>query len=90
MPDKFRGMRITVARGTEGRVFLGLVAAQHQQVADAQELQVEQHVLCILTGISAAQDVRHDVYVIMPLDGSSHGYGAGTAADAEAFHDASS
>ena len=34
--------------------------------------------------------MRHDVYVVMPLDGSSHGYGAGTAADAEALHDAPS
>ena len=59
---------------------LCLVTAKHQQVGDAEELQVEEHVLRLLAGEAAAKDVRHHGDVVLVLDGSSYGYGAGAAA----------
>lgn len=75
-------MVVTVAYGDKRRFVLCLVATKHQQVGDAEELQVEQHVLRLLAGEAAAKDVRHHGDVVLVLDGSSYGYGAGAAAQA--------
>ena len=79
---QFDGVVVTVAHGDKRGFVLCLVATKHQQVGDAEELQVEQHVLRLFAGEAAAKDVRHHGDVVLVLDGSSYGYGAGAAAQA--------
>ena len=80
---QFDGMAVAPLFGHEHRLVLGLVAAQHQQVGDAQELQVEQHVFDVFGRESAAQHVGHHGDVVFVLDGGSDGYRTGTLADVD-------
>lgn len=74
------GVAVAVAGGGEQGLVLGLVATQQQQVGDAEELEVEQHILGLLTGEPAAEDMGHNGDVVPVLDGGSHSHGAGAAA----------
>ena len=65
-------MRITVARGTEGRVFLGFVTAQHQQVGDIQKLEIKQYIFSFFACETTAQNMRNYGDIIFVLNGSSH------------------
>ena len=78
-------MLIASGRRGEAAVFPGLVAAQEQQVADAEKLEVEQFVLDVLDGGAAAYHVGHDGDVVFVLYRSGNGYGARTAAHAGAL-----
>lgn len=80
MLDEFGGKSRPVARGMKAGFLARLVAAQHQQVADAQKLQVEQHVLDALAVVAAAYHVRHHVDAVSLLNGCGYGYGAWAAA----------
>ncbi len=86
LPYQFRGVRGSVARGLERMVLLCLVATQHQQVLYAQKLQVEEHILQVLAGVTAAYDMRHHGYAIPLLYGRGYGNGARPASDALALH----
>ena len=78
---QFDGVAVSTLFGYEARLVLGLVAAEHQQVGDAQKLQVEQHVFGIFARESAAQQMGHGGQSVFVLDGSCHGHGARSAAE---------
>ena len=73
-------MAIAIRCGGKHGLVLGLVAPQEQQVGDAEELEVEQYILRLLTGEATAQDVGHDGDVVPVLDGCRHGDSAGATA----------
>ena len=56
------------------------VATEQQQMADAEELKVQQFVLDVLDGRTTTNDMRDDWYPVFLLNGGSNGYRTGTAA----------
>ncbi len=74
------GMGMTVLGWCKLPVFLRLVASQHEDVADAQKLEVEQFVLDVFLRGTAADDVRDDRYVVLILYSACDGNGARSAA----------
>ena len=62
-------------------VLLRLVAAQQQQVVDAEELQVEQLVLDVLDGSPATDNVRLHGDIVSLLDGGCDGHCSRAATD---------
>ena len=66
-------------------VLLGLIATEQQQVADTQKLQVEQLILDILDGSTAADNMRLHRNMVSLLDGGSDGYRTRAATDALPF-----
>ena len=72
------GMTVAVRHRGEVRILLGLVASQHQQVGDAEELQVDEDVLRLLPCEPAAEDVWHDGDAEVLLDGCRHSDRAGS------------
>jgi len=77
-------MRPAAFHGAEGVLLAGLVAAHGEDVGDAQELEVEEHVFDFLAAETAAHEVRHHGDVVFLHDGARHGNRAGTASDAVA------
>ncbi len=77
--QKVGGMGMTILGRCELPVFLRLVATQYEDVADAQKLEVEQFVLNVFLGSTAADDVRDDRNVVLVLDGTCNGDGARAA-----------
>lgn len=73
--------------GGEGGLVLGFVSAQHQQVADAQKLEVEQEVFDLFVCESAAHHVGHGGQSVALADGRCHGHGAGPFAHAFALEE---
>ena len=82
------GVRIAVVFGHEYAFVLGFVAAQHEQVRDAEKLKVEQDIFGLLACEAAAQDVGDDGDVILVLDGCCHGHRPRTPAQAAALEKA--
>ena len=80
--DQICGMCMSSRGGGEPAVFLGLVATQQHQVADAQELQVQQFIFYLLNGGTTADDVRLHGNVVSLLDSRSNGDGSWTTTDA--------
>ena len=66
----------------ESAILLGLVATKQKQVADAEELQVEQLIFDILDGRSAANHVGLHRDIITPLDSCCDSHRTRTATDA--------
>ena len=64
---KLCGMHRSIVGGLEGSVLARLVSPEHQQVAYAQELEVEQHVFQVLTVVAAAHDMGHHRDVVLVL-----------------------
>ena len=82
LPDQVGGMRMSARCGHETAVLLRLVATQQQQVADAQELQVEQFILDVLDGTAATDHVGLHRDVVPLLDGGCNGHRTRATADA--------
>ena len=72
LPDQVRRMRVTAGRRHKPAVLLRLVATQQQDVADAEELQVEQLILDVLDRRAAADHVGLYGDIIPLLDGSCY------------------
>ena len=75
-----------VAGGLEGAFLAGLIAAQHQQVAYSEELQIDEHVLQVLPAVAAAHHMGHHRQPEALLYGGRNGDGAGTPAHTLALH----
>lgn len=73
LTDQVERVGMTSRSGAEGMVLAGLVAPEHKQVGNAEELQVEQHILDVLAGESAAECVGHHVEPEFLPDGGRHG-----------------
>lgn len=78
-------MRIASGRGLEHMVFACLVAAEQQQVADAQQLQVDELVFDLFLIDTRTNDVGYDGNVVMILYSSSDSHCAGASPDAQSF-----
>ena len=74
------GVLMSSRSGYKPAVLLGLVATQQQEIADAQELQVEQFVFYGLYGGTAAYHVRLHWYAEFVLYSRGNGYGARASA----------
>ena len=72
------GMAVASCHRGERRFVARLVAPQHQQVRNAEELQIDKDILRLLAAEAAAEDVRHHAQPVVCLDGSSHSYCART------------
>ena len=79
----------SVASRRKGALLLGLVSPEHQEVADAQELQVYEHILQVLPAVAAAHDMRHHRYPISLLNGCGNGYRTRTSAHTLTLHQSS-
>ena len=77
--QKVGGMRMTVRGRSELAVFLRLVASEHKDVADAQELEIEQLIFDVFLRRTATDDVRDDRDIVFVLDGAGDGYCARAA-----------
>ena len=77
--QKVGGMRMPVRSRGELAVFLRLVATEHKDVADAQELEIEQLIFDVFLRRTATDDVRDDWYVVFVLDGAGDGNSARAA-----------
>ena len=77
--QKVGGMRMPVRSRGELAVFLRLVATEHKDVADAQELEIEQLIFDVFLRRTATDDVRDDWYVVFVLDGTGDGNSARAA-----------
>ena len=78
--QKVGGMRMTVRGRSELAVFLRFVASKHEDVADAQELEIEQLIFDVFLRRTATDDVRDDRNIVFVLDGTGDGYCARAAA----------
>ena len=78
--DEFGGMAVSVLHGLEASLVLGLVTSQHEDVLDAEKLEVEEHVLDVFLGHAAHHHMGHHLDAVALHDGTGHGDGAGTAA----------
>lgn len=56
----------------------GFVAAEHEQVSDAQKTQVDQRILCFGLGVAAADYVRNGRNAVALLEGGGHSHSART------------
>ena len=74
------GMGVPAFNGFVGLFVFSFVAAQQEQVVNAQELKVEQHVFGFFSRKPAAKYVRHNGYSVALLYGGGHGHGSRTAA----------
>ncbi len=79
LPTEFFGMGITAGRRNKPVLVAGTVAAQHEQVSDAKEREVEEFVFYFRAVESAANDVGHGGHAIAPHEGGGNGYRSGTA-----------
>ena len=79
------GMGVPAFFRDKYRFVLGFVSTEHQEVGDAEELEVEQGIFRIFTRVSAAQDVGHDGDAIFVLDGGCYGYRSRATAQADAL-----
>ena len=82
LADEVRRVGMTAGCRREAAVLLGLVAAQQQQVVDAEKLQVYQFVFYIFHRGTAADDVRLHRYVVALLYGGGNGDGSRASAHA--------
>ena len=82
LSDQVSRVGMSAWGGYETAVLLGLVATQQQQVADAEELQVEQFILDVLDGRTATDHVRLHRDVITLLDGCGNRHRTRTTTDA--------
>ena len=83
--NQFRGMGMASGGGYKTTVLLGLVTTEQEQVADAQELQIQQLVFDILNCGTTADHMWLHGDMVSLLDGSSNGDGSRTATDALPF-----
>ena len=73
---------MSASRRREHTVVLCLVAAQQQDIFDAQELQVDEFIFNVLRRGAAADDMWDDRYLEPLLDGCRDGNGAWSATNA--------
>ena len=80
--NQIGGVRMSASRWREHAVVLCLVAAQQQDILYAQELQVDEFILDVLDGCSAADDMWYDGYLKPLLYGCRYCDGAWSATNA--------
>ena len=81
-------MLVSAFRWLEAAVFLSLVSAQQQHVADTEKLQVDEFVFHILGSSATAYHVWHNGNTISLLYGRCYGRCSGAAAHTRAFQQA--
>ena len=86
--DQLAGVLVAVLFRDIARLARGRVAAQGQDVLDAQEMQVDQRVFRLVAVEAAADQVRHRLDPEAVLDGAADADGAGFLAPRPAGDDA--
>ncbi len=66
---QFHGVGMPSGVGYESVVVAGFVAAEHEQVCDAQKTQVDQRILCFGLSVAAADYVRNGRNAVALLEG---------------------
>ena len=82
LPNQVSGMGVPSGCGSEPAVLLRFVTTQQHEVADTQELQVEQLILNLLYRRTAAYHMRLHGDVVPVLDSGSDGYRTRSATNA--------
>ena len=77
--NQLRSMTVSTLLRHKTLLIRRLVTPQNQDVLDAQELQVEQHILRVLTREPRTQHMRHHLQPIVLHDGTRHSNRARTA-----------
>ena len=85
LTDQVRRMGMSTWRRHETTVLLGLVPTQQQEIADAQELQIQQFVFDVIHRCSTANNMGLHRDMVFLLYGRSHSHRTWTSTDTLTF-----